>query len=338
MIHHNFDRRLLLVVLLVVLPTLVWSQDKTATPPAKAAARANQIPQTLEELRALEQQVKQVIDRVTPAVVGIAGGSGVVIDADGHVLTAGHVGGRSGRDVTVTFADGKRLRGQTLGNNRGIDSGLAKLAQEGDWSHVEMGKSADVAVGQWCLAIGFPASFSRAKPPPVRIGRVLAVSERMIVTDCPLMGGDSGGPLFDLQGKVIGINSRVGGAVIANLHVPVDAYRKEWDRLVAGEDWNDRQPKDKPQQRKRPPKGKSDSPKPNEPKPNEPKPNEPKQAPAPKSASDERPPEPKPREQDTAAAGQQVSLWQPDSARYAPCVSCRRRHLVTSLPAGFPRC
>ena len=58
-----------------------------------------------------------------------------------------------------------------------------------------------------------------------------------IATDCTLIGGDSGGPLFDINGRVIGIHSRIGNPLTVNLHVPIDTYRREWDRLVAGEAW-----------------------------------------------------------------------------------------------------
>ena len=57
----------------------------------------------------------------------------------------------------------------------------------------------------------------------------------MIQTDCTLVGGDSGGPLFDMEGKVIGIHSRIGPSITANLHVPVNTYRETWDQLVKGE-------------------------------------------------------------------------------------------------------
>ncbi len=59
----------------------------------------------------------------------------------------------------------------------------------------------------------------------------------MIRTDCALVGGDSGGPLFDLDGKVIGIHSRIGDRMTINLHVPVDTYRATWNRLAKGEVW-----------------------------------------------------------------------------------------------------
>ena len=54
----------------------------------------------------------------------------------------------------------------------------------------------------------------------------------MITTDCTLVGGDSGGPLFDMQGSVIGINSRIASELRANMHVPVNAFQDAWERLT----------------------------------------------------------------------------------------------------------
>ena len=242
--HQHSVFRVVLLAIIASWPVLSAGQEKLDATPADLSghpfASSNKSPESIDELHSLEKHVAEVVKRVTPAIIGIGGGSGVVIDDEGHVLTVGHVGARAGRQVVITFPDGKRVRGKTLGNNRGVDSGLAKISQQGEWPHAEMGDSSKVKVGQWCLAIGFPTSFSRGKQPPVRIGRVLSISDRTIITDCPLMGGDSGGPLFDLQGKVIALSSRVGGSIIANVHVPVNMYTKEWDRLAAGEDWNDR--------------------------------------------------------------------------------------------------
>jgi serine protease Do len=64
----------------------------------------------------------------------------------------------------------------------------------------------------------------------------------MIVTDCPLVGGDSGGPLFDTDGRVIGIDSRIGNELHSNIHVPTATYRDTWQRLVKSESWGGRRP------------------------------------------------------------------------------------------------
>jgi S1-C subfamily serine protease len=100
-----------------------------------------------------------------------------------------------------------------------------------------MGRSNDVKLGQWCLALGQPGGYERGRNPVLRFGRVLDSSDDVLVTDCTLVGGDSGGPLFDAAGKVIGIHSRIGGRLTDNLHVPVNAYSGAWDRLLAGQVW-----------------------------------------------------------------------------------------------------
>lgn len=87
------------------------------------------------------------------------------------------------------------------------------------------------------MVTGHPGGYQRGRKPVLRFGRVLHNEKSVVVTDCALVGGDSGGPLFDMQGKVIGINSRIGGALTSNMHVPVNTYRDDWDRMIAGEAW-----------------------------------------------------------------------------------------------------
>ena len=71
------------------------------------------------------------------------------------------------------------------------------------------------------------------------LGFLLESRDDTLQTDCPLVAGDSGGPLFDLEGKLIGVNSRIGGSTRVNLHVPVDVYHDCWERLAGGEAWDD---------------------------------------------------------------------------------------------------
>jgi serine protease Do len=200
-------------------------------------------PGSLADLKALEQQIQAVVEKATPYVVGVSGGSGVVVSKDGLILTVAHVGVRADRPVTVTFPDGRRVRGRTLGNDHGVDAGMVKLDGEGPWPHAEIGSSADLEQGQWCVTLGYPVTFERGKPPVVRVGRVLRNRGGMIFADCKIMGGDSGGPLFDLEGRVIGIGSRCDDDLLLNIHVPIDSFRDNWDRLVQGEDFDSLSPK-----------------------------------------------------------------------------------------------
>jgi serine protease Do len=201
-------------------------------------------PENADDLKAIQAQVRKVLEKAMPATVGIrsgnSSGSGVIISKDGYVLTAGHVSAEPNRDVTVIMPDGKSLKAKTLGGDHGIDSGLIKISEEKDYAFVEMGKSGDLKKGQWCIAVGHPGGFRKDRTSPVRVGRVLQATDRLIQTECTVVGGDSGGPLFDLEGKVVGIHSRIGGQITANIHVPIDAYRNGWDRMVKAEVWGGR--------------------------------------------------------------------------------------------------
>jgi serine protease Do len=102
---------------------------------------------------------------------------------------------------------------------------------------VPIGSSAAVREGQFCLATGHPGGYETSRPPVLRWGRILKTQTSAILTDCTLVGGDSGGPLFNLDGQVIGIHSRIGKNLTINVHVPIDPFRESWDRLAQGDVW-----------------------------------------------------------------------------------------------------
>ena len=201
-------------------------------------------PKDIEELKAIQEKVEAVIKKNLPATVGImignGQGSGVIVNKDGTVLTAGHVSADPGQPCLVIMPDGKRLHAKSLGNNAGIDSGMIKItdkAPDGGWPTVEMGTAANLQAGEWTVALGHPGGYRKDRPPVARLGRVLLANPRLIATDNTLINGDSGGPLFDLSGKLIGIHSRIGTSSSQNIHVPIDTYTQTWDRLAAGEAW-----------------------------------------------------------------------------------------------------
>lgn len=234
MIHRTCRSPFLAILFGTIVLTPVWADRKSSV-------LDKPVPENVKDLRAIQKRVRTVLDHVIPCTVavriGSTGGSGVVISKDGYVLTAGHISGKPGRDVVLTFPNGRTVKGKTLGSNRDIDSGMIRITDKGDWPFVEMGDSAKVKLGEWCLTLGHPDGFKRGRTPVVRLGRVLERSKQFLRTDCPLVGGDSGGPLFDLNGKVIGIHSRIGPPLTHNIHVPANTFRTTWDRLTKSEVW-----------------------------------------------------------------------------------------------------
>jgi serine protease Do len=89
--------------------------------------------------------------------------------------------------------------------------------------------------GDWLFALGFPEGrFGQEERGVVlRVGRLLAKRPLVMQTDCKLIGGDSGGPLFNLLGEVVGIHSRISVPTEFNFHAPVEAFHREWKMLVS---------------------------------------------------------------------------------------------------------
>jgi len=203
--------------------------------PAVAAA------QPPEDLGAFSRDLTEVAERCRAATVGIvipggSMGSGVIVSEDGLVMTAAHVLPEAGGDVVIVTADGKQLQAKALGVNRTVDSGFAKITEPGPYPTAPIAEAGTVWEGDWVIAFGHGGGVQTDRPTPMRLGRALHISSdtspiRWITTDCTVISGDSGGPLFDLEGNVIGIHSNIGMSVLVNRHVPISAYHAQWDQL-----------------------------------------------------------------------------------------------------------
>ena len=255
----NFFRRRVMSAMLIGLLACfasdsTFAQSKTTTRTAtkstrssKAVLHGNGSPSSLADLKLLQDHIQQIAQKAiaqTVAIqVGRANGSGVIVSEDGYILTAAHVAGEPNREAIVVLSNGDQVRGVTLGLNEVLDAGMIKITQPGKWRYAELGNSLKVRAGQWCVATGHPGGYDPNRPPVLRVGRVIKVRESAIITDCPLVGGDSGGPLFDIDGRVIAVHSRIGKNLAVNVHVPVERYRKYWDRLAKGDAWDRLNPK-----------------------------------------------------------------------------------------------
>jgi serine protease Do len=190
-----------------------------------------------------EQTVINVTRQASPAVVGITtrggSGSGVIIRADGVVLTNAHVVG-SMRTVTVGLATGEELQGEVLGRDQSIDIAVVRVNAQ-NLPTAPLGDSDMIQVGQSAIAIGNPAGYERSVTTGVvsAVNRVLGPFDELIQTDAAINPGNSGGPLLDSSGRVIGINTAVlrgtgGGVPVVGIGfaVPINLARNVAEQLL----------------------------------------------------------------------------------------------------------
>lgn len=204
---------------------------------------AQQRVRSLGDLKKLQGQVQKVVKEQTAATVSLvsptvgASGSGVIVSPDGLILTAAHVIEGS-RQMTVIFPDGRQERAKVLGANYTRDAAMAQLEGEGPWPFAAIGDSESLKVGDFVVAMGHPRGYDPTRRPPVRFGRVMTKGGLdFVTTDCTLIGGDSGGPLFDLQGRVVGIHSHIAPDRQVNNHAGLSGFKGSWENMLAGRSW-----------------------------------------------------------------------------------------------------
>src|SRR5690606_8259577 len=175
-------------------------------------------------------------------------GSGFLVSADGYVVTNNHVIQPDGRaelkEVTVTMPDGTEYTAEVVGRDAASDLAVLKISGERPFPFVEFGDSRQARVGDWVVAIGTPFGLGGT----VTSGIVSAVHratgagayERFIQTDASINRGNSGGPLFDMQGNVIGINNAIfspsGGSVGIGFAIPAETAAPIVQKLISGEE------------------------------------------------------------------------------------------------------
>ena len=141
-------------------------------------------------------------------------GSGMIIDAEGDILTNYHVAGEAAK-MEVTLADGRKYPAKLVGGDAKTDLAVIRISGAGSLPHVTFGDSDAVRVGEWVVAIGAPRALEKS----VTQGIVSALHrsgitnpssyEDFLQTDAAINPGDSGGPLLNLYGQVIGVNAAI---------------------------------------------------------------------------------------------------------------------------------
>ena len=215
-------------------------------------------PSLLSEVSAAQQATVNVYKRVSPSVVHIAvegssifdsgTGSGFVYDRQGHIVTNHHVVA-SERNVIVTFSDDTRAPAEVVGTDPSSDLAVIKVdVPEPLLVPVDLGDSNSLQVGEQAIAIGNPFGFERTMTVGVvsSLGRVVPQENNggyrfsianLIQTDAAVNPGNSGGPLIDIQGRVIGINSFIfsetGVSSGVGFAIPVDTVKRIVPALIA---------------------------------------------------------------------------------------------------------
>lgn len=169
--------------------------------------------------------------------------SGVVVDDEGSILTVAHAV-KPGNSYRVIFPSGKLGTAKALGrmvfDQQTIrpDVAMMKMDGEGKWPYAEMGWSSSMAVDQLCFGWSYPESLGFDKP-LLRTGKIVKPMDDFgfLESTCLMETGDSGGPLFDAFGRVIGLHSRIDRPEDISYEVPVDSYRMYWDSLTMAKEY-----------------------------------------------------------------------------------------------------
>ncbi len=197
------------------------------------------VPRGMDDLKAIQNDLLEALKITYPATVciqlGDGSGSGVIISPDGLILTAAHVSAGVDKDLIVVMQDGTEHEAVSLGLDSETDAAMVKILNAKDLPFVEIDKNNRTKLGDWVFALGHSGGYDKKRGSVTRLGRLVRTSEGTIQSDCALIGGDSGGPLFDMKGRLIGINSRVGVTVEESMHAPMTEFIRNWEKMLGGE-------------------------------------------------------------------------------------------------------
>lgn len=205
-----------------------------------------------EILAGLAETIQRTAEKATPSTVlikiAVGGqegyGSGAIVSADGLIVTCAHVA-EPGQELVVVTSDGKEHVARKLGMNSTNDYAVLDIDAE-NLTPFPLGDSDRVRVRDWVIALGHPGGPYEDLQPAVAVGRVRGLHKKLpvqmnqkfyddaIQTDCPIFGGNSGGPLVNLAGELVGINGAILLAGDKAYAVPVNEILADLDALKAG--------------------------------------------------------------------------------------------------------
>ena len=199
------------------------------------------VPITEAQRTAEEETIIRVARTATPAVVSVSrrggSGSGVIVRADGIIITNAHVVGTA-RNVEVRTADGRTFTGTVLGTDEDVDTAIVRISAR-NLPVAPLADSDRLEVGQLAIAIGNPLGLERTVTRGVvsainRDPRGVDIAAGLIQTDAAINPGNSGGPLLDSSGRVIGINTAIlAGTTGLGFAIPINVAVDVMEQIVA---------------------------------------------------------------------------------------------------------
>jgi len=229
----NVMKSRLSCLLIALLPWCAFAQE------GRLYVNDKKAPDSRKDLDAIQKSLISVLPKARAATVCIeiseGSGSGVIVSPDGLILTAAHVATGVKKKVTIVLEDGTKLKAETLGVVADTDAAMIKITEKGTYPFIDIDRAESARLGDWVFALGHSGGFDKERGSVVRLGRLVRMANSTFQSDCTLIGGDSGGPLFDLSGKLIGIHSRVGQQLQSNMHVPMSEFIKNWESLEKAE-------------------------------------------------------------------------------------------------------
>jgi len=164
-------------------------------------------------------------------------GSGFVIDASGIIITNAHVIDKAD-EITIKFHDGTELDAELIGKDKKLDVAVLKVTSDKPLAHVEFGDDSKSRIGDWVVAIGNPYGLGGTLTAGIISARNREIGgtyDDYIQTDASINRGNSGGPLFNLDGEVIGINTAIfspsGGNIGIGFSIPANQAARVIDQL-----------------------------------------------------------------------------------------------------------
>lgn len=219
----------------------ISTTQKIKNPPVMFGAPFQEFPNTPEFepfrdfFERFGQGMKQAPEREVTSL-----GSGFVIDAKGYVITNNHVIDQAD-DITVTFPNNDKYKAKLIGKDKKTDLALLKIEAGKDFPFVAMGDSDIMRVGDAVIAIGNPFGLGGTVTQGIISARQRSINagpfDDFLQTDAPINRGNSGGPLFNIKGEVIGINSAIfspsGGSVGIGFAIPTALAKPVIEQLKA---------------------------------------------------------------------------------------------------------